>query len=976
MCAMSEGTTSTSARSATGVAAPVLDEVQSGVFDPTAPAVEKHYLLAVTDDATGRAFVRGLRRWVTSEQDVADAPDPEAMVRVNVGFTAAGLSALGLDPSTMASFPAEFLDGMAARSLLLGDIGESSPSHWDAAYTAAGGPHIWLMVQGPDVATIAPTLSSIDAAIAAARLTVLGTEEGAQLGAAQAPAKEHFGFNDNLSQPGVEGVGQTVHPGQGTPVWTSDGPTTACHGPEAPTWESIPAGCFVLGYPNGYGQTPSQPADVDLRMNSTFMVLRKLEQDVAGFRTTVNGWATQLDIDPELMAAKLVGRWRSGVPLELSPDKDDPSIMKDPETANAFVYGGPGCPGRDADGVNVPRLAHIRRVNPRDALGKDSVVQPRNHRIIRRSAPYGPWLPEGSPDDGTARGLLFRAFNASILDQFELVQSQWVNSANEASGLSSDRDPFAGSIDTTLPTDPGGNPTRAAVRQQTSSFNVPTADGSCPTLYGLPRFVTVKGGAYLFVPSLSALTRIGRDAPVAPPHVDPLQGLSFTQAYAEVSAGPWPEKEKAAKLTEVVMYFQQKLVGLGNDLRSSDATAVFPTVAGVLLGAWQDAAEVLDNASGVFSVAPGYGARLNDVTGPFILGMDKTPEYDKQLGMMQAVAPTKDLPAITAWLDDYADKVVTQIIERVPTGAPEAPFDVVQDVAVRTALAWVGQYFGVPGPNDATMITWLRAIGIDVFEFWSPMVPGVQDATAQMAAQLEQYIDGLIEVRLAEMKAKAGGADIALPDDVLGRLVAIATDADPIIDLLDVRRNLAGFALGSSVALSSNIAFAVGYFLDPANTKDLTTLRKAITAKDDGLIAGCMLEAVRLAAPSPPSIFRVTLADTTIAAGTPRAKEIPAGSVIIINPAVAMTDPAVFGPDPSAFDPTHPVSNYLVFGRGQHVCFGTAIAVAMLSAVGKALFGRPGLVTAVRPQQGTGFPGEFYPSTFPAAFLLAAAPST
>lgn len=918
-----------------------LDEIQSGIFDPTAIAFETHLFMGVGDPEAGRVFVRSLVGRVTTEASIPSDPHASAaQTRVTVGFTWAGLAALGVGGDVLASFPEEFRDGMAARAVILGD----DPSHagWDPVYLppTGGRPplHVWVMVQAPDVATLAAEVATIQALGGSDNVTVIGSEQAAQFGPEHGPAKEHFGFNDNLSQPGVEGVGQSVYPGQGG--YMPDG-----------SWKPIPVGCFLLGHQDGYGEIVEYPSDPALRTNGTYMVLRKLEQDVAGFRSYVAQTAQRLGMEEELCAAKFVGRWRSGAPLELAPDHDDPTILDDPATANAFTYRAPCGPspatGGDLDGDRVPRRAHIRRVNPRDSLGANSVVNPADHRIIRRSAPYGPYL-DHVDDDGRPRGLIFRAFNASILDQFEMIQAEWVNNGNEANGLSTDRDPFVGAdITGTSREGPLG-----------ASFTIPQPDGSCPTRHNLPQFVTPRGGAYFFVPSLSGLAHLATDpvipSPPAPPAVPP--GMTFVVLYESIKAAPSnPPQAVLHEQIQVVLLYQQNLVELGRELRLSDSTKIFPTSIGVLLGTAADVTEVFTR-NDVFSVC-GYGERLIDITGPFLLGMDAGPQYEREASIMHFVTPSSDLRTLEPWIDGLAAALVTAAVSK-----PGTPFDLVSAVAIPAPLRFVGRYFGVPGPDDETLMGWLRAIGIYVFEWWSAFLPSIKDWTTSISPAFEAYLDGLIQQRSIEI---ATGQTV--PDDVLTRLLSLPGVDSPnhpmALDHLGIRRNLAGFALGSSVALSTAIVSAVQYLLDPASAAALQATRAAAQARDTTLVRQCMLEAARLGAPSPPSVFRTALTDVVLAQGTPREKTIPQGSVVVLNPAIAMTDPDAV-PDPLTFRTDRPASTYMMFGEGMHTCFGTAIATMILGSVGRALFALDDLHEVSPMTTGVGIPGQFYPDSY------------
>jgi deferrochelatase/peroxidase EfeB len=184
-------------------------------------------------------------------------------------------------------------------------------------------------------------------------------------------AHDHFGYRDRLSQPVIEGSGDTPTPGSGAP---------------------LKAGEFILGYPdeNGHVQLPELEM---LSRNGSFMAYRRLEEHVGKFRDFLraNGKTAE---EQELVAAKLMGRWRSGAPLVLAPDKDDPALGADPQRHNDFNY-----KQQDPLGYAVPLGSHIRRMNLRDT---DANMNRR--RMIRRGATYGPPLPEGAPEDGAERG--------------------------------------------------------------------------------------------------------------------------------------------------------------------------------------------------------------------------------------------------------------------------------------------------------------------------------------------------------------------------------------------------------------------------------------------------------------------------------------------------------------------------------------------------------------------------------------------
>jgi Dyp-type peroxidase family len=226
-----------------------------------------------------------------------------------------------------------------------------------------------------------------------------------------------FGFKDGLHNPHVEGSGP-AHPGS-----------------EA----SIKAGEFILGYADEKGETAEAPVPQELRHNGTYVALRKFHMDVAAFRRYLRAQASSPE-EEELIAAKMVGRWRSGAPLVLAPDRDEAQLGTDPSRNNAFSY------ADDMKGLKCPFSAHIRRINPRDAL-KDEVVAVNLHHFLRRGTNYGPPLPEGVlEDDGAERGGVFLLIGAHLQRQFEFVQSQWAADGNFISH-GTEQDPLIGNND-------------------------------------------------------------------------------------------------------------------------------------------------------------------------------------------------------------------------------------------------------------------------------------------------------------------------------------------------------------------------------------------------------------------------------------------------------------------------------------------------------------------------------------------------
>jgi Dyp-type peroxidase family len=463
-----------------------LDDIQGVILHGYGALDNACFLMLAIDDG------QRARNWL-GRLDLRDGRErPEASdTCTNVAFTASGLGKLGLPQEHLDKLAGEFREGMAGsdhRQRILGDHDDSGPVGW-----RWGGPgngvDVLLMLYGKDDAAVRALEASHDLAAAGLRLVE-------RLDSLTLPGrKEHFGFRDGISQPSVEGYDNNGSPGN-----------------------TVAAGEFLLGHKNAYGQftdrpllTPSadprnllppaadDPTLRDFGKHGSYLVFRQLKQDVHAF------WSAMADksrgmIDGDrvqsstALAAKMVGRWPSGAPLVKTPTADDPTLMDD----NEFSYVGSG----DPDGLKCPIGSHLRRSNPRDSLdpfpGSDrSIDVGKRHRIIRRGRAYGPPLAPsmdpadiiGKPDDDVDRGLHFICFNTHLGRQFEFIQHTWVNSTKFDGGYAED-DPITGDRGNAHGM-PGG------------SFTMPQ-EPVRKRVTDLPRFVTTVGGAYFFMPGISA----------------------------------------------------------------------------------------------------------------------------------------------------------------------------------------------------------------------------------------------------------------------------------------------------------------------------------------------------------------------------------------------------------------------------------------------------------------------------------------
>jgi Dyp-type peroxidase family len=421
--------------------------------------VAAYIFLRIDDPARARALLGHVMDQVLTASRWSVKPESG----INVAISFEGLKALGLPGATLAAFPAEFQAGMASRADLLGDTGDSAPEHWEECFRAKQA-HVLVMISAKDRDALAGRDQRLREEVArAGGLTVVGDH----LGAALPDNREHFGYADGFAQPAIAGSGFEQQPGQGAPH--KDG------------WRPIAAGEFILGYPDEQGAVSQGPPPGALSLNGSYLVYRRLHQEVAAFRRRLREAAALYPHGEERLAAKIVGRWRDGTPLDASPDRADQSLAQDPTRNNAFDY------SDDPHGLRCPIGAHVRRVNPRRSLPFDGKLVNR-HRLIRRGITYGDPLPEGAEDDGKDRGVIFMCLQASLARQFEFVQSQWANDGN-AFRIGDDQDVILGPQDT----DP-------------AKMTVP---GRPPFFLGpLSRVVTMRGGEYYFTPGINGLRHL------------------------------------------------------------------------------------------------------------------------------------------------------------------------------------------------------------------------------------------------------------------------------------------------------------------------------------------------------------------------------------------------------------------------------------------------------------------------------------
>jgi len=425
------------------------EDIQHFLMSRPLARAARYEFLTFRSATDGRAWLMGLIDKVGTVKAVGSNLVDSRWV--TVGFTWNGLRALGVAEASLATFPEEFRQGMAARAEVLGTTGANHPNHW------VGG------LASPNLDAIAVLFARDVAERERCRqeherylVQCEGVELLSSLDLEAIPpfeyAHEHFGYRDRLSQPVIEGTGVDPTPGSGPP---------------------IKPGEFFLGYPDEEGPAAGMPQPEILSRDGSYVAYLRMEEHVGAFRDFLreHGEPEQ----QELIAAKLMGRWRSGAPLVLAPDKDDPNLGADSQLNNDFSYA-----TVDPHGYACPLGAHIRRMNPRD-----TAVNMNRRKMIRRGGTYGPPLPEGAPDDGIERGIAAFVGCASLVRQFEFAMNVWANDPHFHE-LGNERDPIFGTQDGTFDMTIPKRPIRKKIR-------------------GLPAFTTIRGGAYFFLPGIRAL---------------------------------------------------------------------------------------------------------------------------------------------------------------------------------------------------------------------------------------------------------------------------------------------------------------------------------------------------------------------------------------------------------------------------------------------------------------------------------------
>lgn len=454
---------------------PSLENIQGLIVRPFTHPYSRHLLLRIDDAAAGRALLKALAPLVVGAGHWGDVKPSQVM---NLSLTYNGLKAIKVNPTIVDGvngwkngFPVEFKGSGAANPDSTGQAGftgSSDPAFWwpgsNPRFTSAEIHlilHLYALESGQleDFTTRIRDLFS-------AQIKELLPMAGAKTIDAERfdDGKVHFGYRDGISQPDINWPGMNV-----------EGSAAACDFRD-----------FLLGYANS--EHPSAPAG-DFAADGSYLVFHLIYQDCAYFDKALKIGAAALEAKgiadvkdkEEWIAAKLLGRWRSGAPLSSSPLEDAPHKWED----NNFAY------ASDPHGHQCPFSAHVRVSNPRDQQ-VNAVALPAP-RIIRRGAPYGPPL-EGEVDDGVDRGLIGIFIGASISRQYLKIM-KWIH-RNDFSAVyqpGTSQDPIQGNRE---------------FPQASGSYRIPLPNDEL-VLGGLDSFVKTRGAAFCFMPSIATIQKLG-----------------------------------------------------------------------------------------------------------------------------------------------------------------------------------------------------------------------------------------------------------------------------------------------------------------------------------------------------------------------------------------------------------------------------------------------------------------------------------
>ncbi len=905
-------------------------DVQGGIVEGYSGVTHGALLFFSFDDASGASRFLTLVRPLLHAASHGGQVPPDG-VRRTLFLSLAGLRRLGLDDTSVDALPEAFVQGMAARAGLLGDRHDNHPERWTPPlqYGQGGGRGridlaavhavVYLRVNGPDASMkvwdladgnpLRPEIARLQQLEPSARL--IAVEPLRRLYADRVPkrgrhprqtVREHFGFVDGNGQPGV-GSGPEDYPGNHQPY-----------------------GEFLVGHPGrgdvkafpGVPPRPDGPSLPWLR-NSSFLVVRKYRQWPDRFNKMLDHAAQLTGLGPKLVAARLMGRSRSGHPL-VRPGSNN----------NQFTY------LADPTGRHCPLHAHVRRANPRK-LSYELAPGEREPRILRRSMSYGPSFEETKSPEAE-RGLMFMAFNADIAEQFEVVQ-RWLaggHATDTSSGISC---PIVGVPEP-------GRPRRFEFELNGTLARIPL-DGEGTLLGQAQPLVRLEWGAYWLAPSLSAIDHLAalapRDAQSPPMPFSADHGRTLLQHLAEQGPGAVRGWKEALEDAESQRRFDA--ASLWAAVRR-DAGGVLKCPMGVLVGSRDKVAELLRDPAQRTTVS-GYAERMPASTGLIFLGLDDRPDsrYRREAVPVRAAIGQLD----TGVAFETAREAVRLRLEKLILGAIhqaglsadreyELVFDdreLVDEVLARLCERWFGlRSGGDPGFFERGGFLWKAKSGLPRYpgHFMAPsryLFQPVPERTAQALG--EQHGTELREAMKAFLQAQGPRplADPQTGDEApVGRAIVEhpLSQGDPDF----AARTMVGAIMGFVPTMDGALRAVIAEWRRSGELARLRGIGRGQTwqrADADRELADAMDRALQLR-PVPDVIWRRAAVDFELAPGV----DVKAGQTLVLGLGSAAHE---------SLEQGRPDDSLAMFGGARdghgvptHACPGYAAArAAMLGAL-------------------------------------------
>ncbi len=818
----------------------------------------------LSDEATLRVTTG--KRWEKKEDKPAYC--------LNIGFTYEGLATLGVAYDVLRRFPQAFVEGPLARAEKIGDIGNNDPKNWQAAKAGPDGKplgvHAMISLYARDKGDLGTYEKRLDKLLAKHEVVEAFDDRlrGALL---TKPDNVHFGYRDGLSLPKAD-----------------------------------PAGDFILGADrvNSRGGTFIGSLPEALARNGTYGALRVIEQDTVEFDKFIARAADKNEVDPEWIAAKLMGRWRDGSPLALHPDKPDPDIGKrGPGELDEFDYVKADPRGEesrsstgeasedesaqasvnDFEGLRCPVGAHIRRFNPRHGL---VLGVPWGRRVLRRGMPYGKEVDSERPraDGGEKRGLIGMFYCGDLESQYEFLLKVWANQDVSAAGLRGSREPFVGSR-------PGPTP-----------FVIHRKDKP-PIKLEVPVLTTCRGSLYLFVPGIDGLRWLAggrkttREAPsIAAPKVvtwfDPADPSFHVDPYPFYAA--FRAREREGAYLAMIGGAQQSYWVFGHGLvrQVTDADRVFQKPG-------------KDRDKGPRRNACTVAAQFGD--GLFF--MDR-PRHSHVRSMMEdALEPNVRPATIEPGIRQAADRLLGAMAGR-------STCEFVGDYAAQLPMQIFMSVMGIPADDVQLVDIWVRTALKGHDRSASPAEQGA-GATASMA--LRSYFSGL---QLEMSRRKEAGTPSVL--EAMKKCTGPG-ETDSTLSPFEAVNTAIQFALGGY--LSTQFLIASGVYTLLSNPEQWEALRD-----DRSLLDRAVTEMLRYEAP-----FQIAdrwVADDTELNGFALKK----GDKLAVVYGSANRDDAVFAdPDRFQIERNADEKDVFGFGNGIHRCIGAPLAPVVARVALEAL---------------------------------------